>query len=326
MKDNSAKEEDVFVKLQSLLRLAGDPSVRGEIAGYLLHKLKRLTTTFDDVGTASSTTNLIVFYHVQVSEKSKVISSFDIKPLDQSVYDYEALLNLNIRISGASNPNAHIILVTDTTSLNSINSSKNLTVLRFSDLQADHPMFERVVVMNSIVSSSLIRHPIVFLDSDAFLLRPITLLFNDYFDVGVTHRAIVGQMPINEGVIFVNNRDISMVRRFFLDYLEKYLGLELNRIVNGFYKDLRRWRGGQLSLNGIAGSTIFHRTGLTILNNGVRLLKLPCSRFNFSEIDKNRIDSALLRQLVVLHLKGPRKDWVDGIYQLEREHFPLGSF
>ena len=35
------------------------------------------------------------------------------------------------------------------------------------------------------------------------LIHPVSALFNNDFDIGLTHRHIVGQMPINEGVIFL---------------------------------------------------------------------------------------------------------------------------
>ena len=70
-------------------------------------------------------------------------------------------------------------------------------------------MFERVVTMASYVRSCCFSAPTIFLDIDAFLIRPVFGIFRSDFDVGLTHRHIVGQMSINEGVIFANtkNRD-----------------------------------------------------------------------------------------------------------------------
>ena len=76
-------------------------------------------------------------------------------------------------------------------------------------------MFERVLTMNSYVHSDLFNSPTIFLDIDAFLIRPVNDVFLEDFDVGLTHRHIVGQMAINEGVVMANNKNSKPVRSFF---------------------------------------------------------------------------------------------------------------
>ena len=84
------------------------------------------------------------------------------------------------------------------------------------DLNQTEPMFERVLTMASYVRSATFFRPALFLDIDAFLISSISLLFNSKFDVGLTHRHIVGQMPINEGVIFANIVNKVSVKKFLI--------------------------------------------------------------------------------------------------------------
>ena len=44
--------------------------------------------------------------------------------------------------------------------------------------------------------------------------------------MGLTHRHVVGQMAINEGVIFANCKKINNVKKFFDSYLASYLAAE----------------------------------------------------------------------------------------------------
>ena len=102
-----------------------------------------------------------------------------------------------------------IIILTDREFAPSLEQSERVHIIRL-DLNQTEPMFERVVLtMASYVRSKAFFRPVLFLDIDAFLIHPVSALFNNDFDVGLTHRHIVGQMPINEGVIFANiiNKD-----------------------------------------------------------------------------------------------------------------------
>ena len=68
--------------------------------------------------------------------------------------------------------------------------------------------------MVAYVNSKIFCCPTIFLDIDAFLIRPIDQVFFEDFDVALTHRHIVGQMAINEGVIFANRINLPYVRMF----------------------------------------------------------------------------------------------------------------
>ena len=116
-------------------------------------------------------------------------------------------LKLNIKIARWSQPDANIIIFTDFESFEDLPEDENVTVIRLA-VNGEEPMFERVLTMAAYVNSKLFKYPTIFLDIDAFLIRPIQSLFFEDFDVGLTHRHVVSQMAINEGVIFANCKNI----------------------------------------------------------------------------------------------------------------------
>jgi hypothetical protein len=171
-------------------------------------------------------------------------------------------------------------------------------------------MFERVLTMNSYVHSDLFNSPTVFLDIDAFLIRPIDQIFFEDFDVALTHRHIVGQMAINEGVIFANSNNLPKVRMFFESYLASYLEAESNEEMKKIYTNIRRWRGGQLAINAAAGGTQVYATSTAQMEYGTKIAFLPCSKYNLSQIEEQEVNKHLRDRCCVLHLKGNRKGWI----------------
>jgi len=253
----------------------------------------------------------VVLFHIEVPADAGEIIAPDIKNLDHNQIDYEALVRLNIQIALRTNPRARIFLFTDYTFLADMAEHERLHISRL-DVDPREPMFERVITMAAYIRSTLFQQPTVFLDSDAFLIRPVHNLFINHFDVALTHRNVPGQMPINEGVIFVNDINRIAVKRVFDSYLASYLSIESNRAISQIYKNLRRWRGGQLSVNSVAQGGQVYATG-QLIRSGARIVYLPCSVYNLSEIKEQEVAPNLLSRVAVLHLKGPRKSWADSL-------------
>ena len=253
----------------------------------------------------------VVLFHQTVPKEASIISTPDIKVLDHGAMDYESLLQLNISIALWSNPNCRILLFTDKTFLSNYPEHPRVAIIRLA-LAAAEPMFERVVTMAAYVASRAFTAPTIFLDSDAFLIRPLANLFNNEFDVAVTYRDNRGMMPINEGVIFANDLNLDATRRFFERYLATYLALEKSPEVVAAYGNIRRWRGGQLSINGVSGALSRYARGSAVtIEEAARLAYLPCSQYNLSDISENEVVASLLNRCAVLHLKGNRKSWLD---------------
>ena len=252
----------------------------------------------------------IVIFHIKVPSHASKINTPDIKGGEQGNIDYEGLLELNIRIALWTEPRARIIVLTDEEFAPNIKESDRVFVVRLNVNQTQ-PMFERGVSMAAYGKSQSFVSPVVFLDIDAFLIRPVSELFSSDFDVGLTHRHIVGQMPINEGVIFANSIDKSSVIRFYESYLASYLAAEKSETVGKIYQNIRRWRGGQLAINAAAGGYQFYSTSVEKLDYGTRIAFLPCSKYNLSQIDEREVTKDLRRRTCVLHLKGNRKGWIE---------------
>ena len=224
----------------------------------------------------------IVIFHVKIPPDAGVIKAPDIRGLDHDKVDYEILIKANIATALKTNPQARFFLITDDTFLSDLRPHSRLNISRIS-VNAREPMFERVVTMAAYLRSGLFEEPTVFLDSDAFLLRPVHNLFANRFDVGLTHRNIYGQMPINEGVIFVNTSHKAKVQGMFDAYVASYLAIESDSNMSKLYSNLRRWRGGQLSVNSIGQGGQVYASGMLKCAD-LRVVYLPCSKYNLSLI------------------------------------------
>lgn len=251
----------------------------------------------------------IVIFHINIPQADSVISTIDIKGLDHNAFEYEAMIKLNIRVALWSNPRANVFLITDETFLSDF-EYEGLKIIRTSP-NPKEPMYERVLAMNSYIRSQLFSAPTVFLDSDAFLVNNPQSLFQLNFDIGLTHRNVAPQMPINEGVIYVNARNKNNTLRFFDTYLSIYSELDIDRELATIYQNIRRWRGGQLSINGASGGQLVYSTGIAYDPLGFKKAFLPCSRFNLSLQEYSSKDKNIYNSCLVMHFKGPRKTWID---------------
>ncbi|URF03415.1 hypothetical protein [Cupriavidus campinensis] len=160
-------------------------------------------------------------------------------------------------------------------------------------------MLGRTLSQNSFIKGYNFARPLVLIDSDILLNRPLTDVFERDFDVAVTWRKS-HNMPINGGLMILNNRRPEVVRIFFqrfVDiYLEKYAG------------DEAKWYGDQLAIRDCVGLSHHQMRQREIREiDGCKILFLPCEVFNFSP--ENRASSIRQRDqtVSVLHFKGERK-------------------
>ena len=178
-------------------------------------------------------------------------------------------------------------------------------------------MYERVVAVNGYLASAAFTGHTAFLDSDAFANAPLDKVFDLAFDVAVTYRTSPGLMPLNEGVIFAAKRQGGGAQTFFRRYLGTYEALCDDARVKAVYGDIRRWRGGQLSLNGAAVAT----GALSDLDrrviDGALVRYLNCDDFNFFIRDSEQYSKFQLKRKYVLHLKGPSKASVTSAAQFQ---------
>jgi hypothetical protein len=233
-------------------------------------------------------------YHVPVPPEHARIDYPDVR-MDQGAFDYEALLKYWENAARKHGAECHI-------------------ERGWIGVDAAAPMYSRVVAMFDWVVNWL-DQPTVFLDSDAFLNADIRHIFDGDWDIGVTYRHNMGAShALNEGVIFANNRRPDAVRSFFRSYLDTYHAVLEDADLVAKYGNLRRWRGGQLSLNRLACPQ-----GLpTALDYqeiaGARVSYWPCFKWNYPV---DAVDHRLWDTKAVLHLKGARKHLLDDLVRYQ---------
>jgi hypothetical protein len=304
--------------LDSLISIARSER-SGEISSATAARLAQFQAAFDAAAEPAGAPAACFAFHSSVPQAEAAVKYRDVA-IDHSKFDYDRIVRHCIAAALAAQPGARFILATDSQFLSDI-EHPSLTIVRLPLDQAS-PMYERVVAMCAFVRSRLFNAPTAFLDSDAFLNAPIANLFQGHFDIGATYRPDPGLMPINEGVIFANNRSKDLVRAFFAGYLGTYDRLCGNAAVTGYYGNIKRWRGGQLSLNALTCPQGVPSALDSAKAFGARIRYYPCSTFNFSiEMDRPYTPRQLDTR-AVLHLKGPRKAILDPIIAYQAQRWP----
>jgi hypothetical protein len=305
--------------LEALIGIArGERS--GEIAPATGTRLAQFQAAFDAAPVPATPPSAICFaFHASVPQAEAAVKYRDVA-IDHSKFDYDRIVRHCIAAALAAQPGARFILATDAQFLSDL-SHPALTIVRLP-LDAASPMYERVVAMCAFVRSRHFTAPTAFLDSDAFLNAPIANLFQGHFDIGATYRPDPGLMPINEGVIFANSRNKDLVRGFFAGYLGTYDRLCQNATVVGYYGNVKRWRGGQLSLNALTCPPGVPSELDSAKAFGARVRYYPCATFNFSiELDRP-YTARQFDMKAVLHLKGPRKAILDQTIAYQTQRWP----
>lgn len=274
---------------------------------------------FDRVRIAAPRTNAInIFvYHYPVPPEASRISYADIR-MDQGAFDYVRIIEHCLIAALSRGDDANVYLVTSPEFGRQFQHPR-LAIVPL-DVDPVAPMYERVRAMAAYVRSAAFDADTAFLDGDAFANRTLRPVFQCPFDVAVTYRGDAGLMPVNEGVIFARSARSEAARAFFDSYVATYDKLTDHPPIVAHYGDIRRWRGGQLTLNALScpfgipaevdESEVF----------GANVRYLPCHGFNFSMEAGQKYTVDELDAKYVLHLKGPRKQFLDGIakYQLSR--------
>jgi len=259
----------------------------------------------------------IFSFHTSVPESASKISLPDVA-IDHGAIDYDVICEEMIRSALAFQPDAHIFFVTDTDTMPGLEHLR-VSVIRLP-LEREFPMYERVQAMWAYAHSSLYQKPTVFLDSDAFINKDIGWVFHENMDLAVTYRG-GGLMPINEGVFFANARDTVAVSCFFDYYLLVYRRLLGDSVVEKIYGDVRRWRGGQLSLNTIACPLGLPSPLDKAFFLGASIEYHPCTELNFSfEYSSKQVSQIELVEKSIIHLKGSRKILLDLLVEIQNDH------
>jgi hypothetical protein len=127
-------------------------------------------------------------------------------------------------------------------------------------------------------------------------------VFEQDFDVAVSWRKS-SHMPINGGLLILNNRRPEKARKFFDDYVTVY---------REKYIDSACWYGDQLALRDVCGVTHHEMGDRNLIEvNGYKILFLPCNRYNFSPEESYTAILKPISDSVILHFKGSRKRFME---------------
>jgi hypothetical protein len=263
--------------------------------------------------------NLTFFtFHVNLPRELTTIHYVDVEH-DHSLFDYDALLAHLFWAVDTLHPAARIVYVTD--ELSTVPPCKgNVDVVRLP-LRPACLMFERVKAMAAFVESTAFCNNVVFLDSDAFPNRDLSPAFEKGFDIGLTYRTRPGFMPINEGVLFCTAHNKSDTRNFFRTYMGTYERLLHDEVITRYYGDIKRWRGGQLSLSCVSPPLHAKDDNRVDAPIGVKIDLLPCETHNFTLRRDAAMRGRVLNEKYILHLKGDTKKHLPSVAAYQRYRF-----
>jgi hypothetical protein len=163
---------------------------------------------------------------------------------------------------------------------------------------ADTLMRDRMAAQISFLDLDSFDLPMVLIDSDVLVTRPLSDVFAQDFDVGLTWRE-VDTMPFNGGVLFLNNVRPDAVRSFFKAVFDIYNARHLHR---------SKWFGDQTAIAEFVGLGVEQVAAAPqVTKEGVRVLFLPCETYNYSPENEMSAIRTPLGDKAILHFKGARK-------------------
>lgn len=258
----------------------------------------------------------IIIFHLELEDAYKSVNYIDIS-FDQSLINYRVILEYHFEASRMFNPDARIIFICGEDDEVSY-VPDNVVIVRLP-LTSERLMYERVVALTAYTQSKSFTSNTVMLDSDAIPNYSLKTVFELNFDVALTYRQPSTLMTLNEGVIFVGlGEDGRKSQKFFERYLATYEKLCENEFVIEHYKEIRRWRGGQLALNGAGKALGFMSEFDHTYANGALVRYLPGDDYNFSVKPGEFYEFEQFMRKYILHLKGPMKPDLKIIIDFQR--------
>ncbi len=182
------------------------------------------------------------------------------------------------------------------------NMDKLATVFQRRNYAIDHQalILSRSLAQFKYIDEFDFSHPLLLIDSDILVNGSIQSIFDEDFDVALTWRNNK-LMPINGGLIILNNRRPDVVRDFFRRFIFIY---------QTSYSDPQnsQWYGDQLALRDLIDqSPEDFSNNRVVVVDGCRILLLSCDIYNFSPENKYQEICTGLPGKVILHFKGERK-------------------
>jgi hypothetical protein len=216
--------------------------------------------------------------------------------VDEKTVSYSRMIDLLFRSAHLFHSQIRCTVLTDKkSSIKGITSEFQRVE---SDIDHSALMLSRTIAQMDYLEKNAFDKPIIFIDSDILVNAPLTELFELDFDVALTWR-ISFKMPINGGLLILNNRRPEVAKRFFRKFCDIY---------RQNYADRSAWYGDQLALRDAIGMHYKDMAdGLIVGIDGCKVLLLSCDTYNFSPHNEYQAINSDLRDKAILHFKGQRK-------------------
>ncbi len=247
----------------------------------------------------------VVFFHVDLGAAAHPFAALHGQTW---VTDYQATLNSAVDAARRSNPSAKVIVLTDRET-DVAWLRPDCIVVRLP-IDREHLMFSRMVSYAALAASGSLPGPALWLDSDVCLNRSADEVFRLQFDVGLTFRTTPGEahMPFNEGVIMTGSGHAAA--EFFGTCLGLYQAISESEAAARRYEfNVKRWRGGQLSLAAFTQWCFPPRAKDGLIAHGLTCRFFPCDQYNYTVQEKDDVERWQTKW--ALHFKGARKHLLD---------------
>jgi hypothetical protein len=233
---------------------------------------------------------------------------------------YMQMIDLMFRSARIFHRNASCTLITDeATTTGGLHGD----IHRF-DFPIDHNalMYSRSLSQLAYIEQHSFTGPLALIDSDILINGGLSCVFDEDFDIAVTWRKSA-TMPINGGLLIVNNLCPDNGRHFFRRFLDVYRERYLR-------SSAAAWYGDQLALRDLIGLTHREMNNQRIVTiEGCRVLFLPCNKYNYSPENRYEAIGTGLKDHSIIHFKGPRKRLMNlfwNAFLLRQENSSLKNF
>ncbi|MCB2108156.1 MAG: hypothetical protein KDE14_10665, partial [Rhodobacteraceae bacterium] len=250
-----------------------------------------------------------VFFHID-SKVGHVLGALGGKAGADAV-DYRESLELAVQSVRHNVNGSQVVLLTDeATDVSALPAFDRIVRLT---VNAETIMYSRMQAYALAAKRGLLHGQTYFLDTDIYTNRAIDRETLDKSDIVLTYRNGPGfrHMPVNEGVIVAADGSSPATAKFFEICLELYERLARSGPVRQRYNfDIRKWRGGQLSLAAFVKWTVPPYIASMTEIEGIHVRFLPCDEYNYPV--QREDNSQTLAGKSILHFKGgPAKTWMD---------------
>lgn len=218
--------------------------------------------------------------------------------------EYISMIEMMFASARLFDPDATLTLLTNQTTACGSFSKIGRVIRRSIDVR--NLMLERTKLQLNYIQSNDFRQPIILLDSDILINRPLDPIFSRDFDVALTWRKNKEQ-PINGGFMILNNTRPEISKNFF----ERYASIYEQK-----YQGQAGWWGDQLALRDSVGLSLAEYSSEIIIDSeGCRIFLLPCRIYNFSPENNFQGFDSPLSDKFILHFKGERKRFMKSFWR-----------